>query len=119
MAVGANSDDKPTADCSGLSSDQDLKQGSGKESEYSARVERIGTATAQTRFTNTDDPRDPRSWPAWKRNVQILLVAFHSMVTTFIAAGIIPGYEVLAEDYGVTVQMASYLTSNQVYLINF
>jgi hypothetical protein len=33
---------------------------------------------------------------------------------TFMAAGIIPAYDAFAEEYGVTVQAASYLTSFQV-----
>jgi hypothetical protein len=58
--------------------------------------------------------QDPRNWPRWKKNAQILMVAFHSCVSTFMAAGIIPAYDMLAERYGVTVPDASYLTSFQV-----
>jgi hypothetical protein len=61
-----------------------------------------------------EDPANPRNWPAWKKNAQILMVAFHSMSATFVAAGIIPAYETLAEEYGITVPQASYLTSAQV-----
>lgn len=56
----------------------------------------------------------PINWPAWKRNAQILMVAFHSMDTVFMAAGIIPGYDAMAAAYNVTVPEASYLTSAQV-----
>ena len=42
------------------------------------------------------------------------MVAFHSMAATFMAAGIIPAYDAMAEDYGVTVPEASYFTSVQV-----
>lgn len=59
-------------------------------------------------------PDNPRNWPIWKKNVQILMVAFHSMVATFMAAGIIPAFDSMAEEYGVTVPEASYLTSIQV-----
>lgn len=62
----------------------------------------------------TDDPDDPRNWPKWKKNAQIVMVAFHSMMSTFMAAGIVPGYDIFAEQYGVTVQTTSYLTSVQV-----
>lgn len=58
--------------------------------------------------------QDPKNWPQWKKNAQILMVAFHSCVSTFMAAGIIPAYEIFAEEYGVTVPDASYLTSFQV-----
>lgn len=64
--------------------------------------------------TEMDDPANPRNWPSWKKNAQILMVAFHSMSATFIAAGIIPAYDALAEEYGITVPQASYLTSVQV-----
>jgi hypothetical protein len=43
-----------------------------------------------------------------------LMVAFHSMMGTFMAAGIVPAYEEFAEQYNVTVPAASYLTSFQV-----
>lgn len=36
------------------------------------------------------------------------------MVSTFMAAGIIPAYEKMTEQYRVTVHEASYLTSSQV-----
>lgn len=58
--------------------------------------------------------QDPKNWPQWKKNAQILMVAFHSCVSTFMAAGIIPAYEIFADEYGVTVPDASYLTSFQV-----
>lgn len=61
-------------------------------------------------------PANPQNWPAWKKDAQILMVAFHSMVATFMAAGIIPAYDVMAEAYAVTVPQASYLTSAQVCL---
>lgn len=64
-------------------------------------------------------PDAPINWPAWKRNAQILMVATHSMVSVFMAAGIIPGYEEMAAEYKVSVPQASYLTSVQVcYLGN-
>lgn len=62
----------------------------------------------------TDSPQDPRNWPQWKKDAQILMAAFHSMMCTFMAAGIVPAYHSLAHDYQVTVPVASYLTSVQV-----
>ncbi|KAJ5970094.1 uncharacterized protein N7479_000012 [Penicillium vulpinum] len=49
-------------------------------------------------------------------NAQILLVAFHSMMGTFMAAGIIPAYNAFAEQYNVTVPDAIYLTSSQILI---
>lgn len=66
---------------------------------------------------DVEDPACPRNWPSWKKNAQILMVAFHSMSATFIAAGIIPAYDALAEEYGITVPEASYLTSVQVRIM--
>lgn len=60
------------------------------------------------------DPNAPSNWPKWKKNAQIMMVAFHSMVCTFMAAGIVPAYDTMAETYGITVTEASYLTSIQV-----
>lgn len=58
--------------------------------------------------------QDPRNWPSWKKIAHILMVAFHSMMGTFMAAGIIPAYDTFAEEYGVSVPQASYFTSFQV-----
>lgn len=60
------------------------------------------------------DPEAPSNWPRWKKNAQIAMVAFHSMMSTFMAAGIVPAYEVMAEKYHITVTEATYLTSIQV-----
>ncbi|KAF7586739.1 hypothetical protein BBP40_008382 [Aspergillus hancockii] len=65
----------------------------------------------------SSDPENPRNWPAWKKDAQILMVAFHSMVSTFMAAGIIPAFDAMAEEYNVTVPEASYLTSIQILLL--
>lgn len=62
----------------------------------------------------TNLPQDPRNWPRWKKDAQILMVAFHSMMGTFMAAGIIPAYTAFAEDYKVTIPTASYFTAAQV-----
>ncbi|PYH96646.1 MFS general substrate transporter [Aspergillus ellipticus CBS 707.79] len=70
-----------------------------------------------TDFWADNSPANPRNWPAWKKNSQILMVAFHSMAATFMAAGIIPAYDKMAEDFGVTVTEASYLTSVQILLL--
>ncbi|KAJ5259609.1 hypothetical protein N7478_012590 [Penicillium angulare] len=66
---------------------------------------------------SSESPSNPRNWPLWKKNAQILMVAFHSMMGTFMAAGIIPAYDALAELYGITVPQASYLTSIQILML--
>jgi MFS family permease len=49
--------------------------------------------------------------------VNLILVAFHACMATFTAAGIIPAYANIAEDLGVTMQQASYLTSLQIAIL--
>ena len=62
----------------------------------------------------SSSPRDPLNWPIWKKDVHVLMVAFHAMMTTFTAAGIIPGFHSFAVKYGTSIEQASYLTSAQV-----
>jgi hypothetical protein len=59
-------------------------------------------------------PNDPLNWPSWKKDMNIMMVAFHAMMTTFAAAALVPGYESYAEEYGIAVSQAAYLTSAQV-----
>jgi hypothetical protein len=62
----------------------------------------------------SSSPRDPLNWPTWKKDVHVLMVAFHAMLTTFTAASIIPGFHSFALKYGTSIEQASYLTSAQV-----
>lgn len=81
--------------------------------EDSTHLEDVSITTSDTQA-----PEAPINWPVWKRNAQILMVAIHSMVCVFMAAGIIPGYEAMAEEYNITVPQASYLTSVQVCIFS-
>lgn len=45
-----------------------------------------------------------------------MMIAFHSMMGTFTAAGIIPAFDTFAEMCNVSVPVASYLASAQVLL---
>ena len=67
----------------------------------------------------SSDPADPLNWPAWKKDINLVLVAFHAMMTTFTAAGIIPAFQDIAADLGVGLQRASYLTSIQIVILGF
>ncbi|KAJ9194007.1 hypothetical protein DTO164E3_7595 [Paecilomyces variotii] len=60
---------------------------------------------------------DPYNWPTWKKNINLILVAFHAMMATFTAGSIIPAYEDIAQDFGVSIQRASYLTSLQIAIL--
>ncbi len=72
------------------------------------------TAGSEEPMSSDESPLSPRNWPLWKKNAQIHMIAFHSMMSTFMAAGIIPAFDTFAEDYNVSVTAASYLTSFQV-----
>lgn len=63
------------------------------------------------------DPADPYNWPLWKRIANLVLVAFHAFMGTFIAAGIIAAYEDIAVDLDVSIQKVSYLTSLQIAIL--
>ncbi|KAI4950949.1 hypothetical protein J4E86_007458 [Alternaria arbusti] len=60
---------------------------------------------------------DPYNWPQWKKVMNLLFVAFHAMMCAFPAAAIIPAYENISEDLGVSLQGASYLTSLQIAIL--
>ena len=64
------------------------------------------------------DPKDPQNWPEWKKNVQILMVSFHSLSSTFMTAGIVPATHTFSEQYGVSLSKASYLASAQVCFLS-
>lgn len=49
----------------------------------------------------------------------LICVAFHAMMTTFIAAAIIPVYEDIAKDLHCSIQKASYLTSLQIAILGW
>ncbi|KNG90364.1 MFS multidrug transporter, partial [Aspergillus nomiae NRRL 13137] len=63
------------------------------------------------------DPADPYNWPLWKKVANLSLVAFHACMGTFTAAAIIPAYEEISEDVGVSLQRVSYLTSLQIAIL--
>ncbi|KXT09188.1 hypothetical protein AC579_429 [Pseudocercospora musae] len=72
----------------------------------------------------SQDPADPYNWPSfmtlqWKKMANLVVVGFHAMMTTFIAASIIPAYEDIAEDFGTTITRASYLTSLQIMILGW
>ncbi|KAJ6027626.1 uncharacterized protein N7446_003778 [Penicillium canescens] len=60
---------------------------------------------------------DPYNWPEWKKMMNLILVAFHACMGTFTAAAIIPAYSTIAEELGVGLQNASYLTSLQIAIL--
>lgn len=47
----------------------------------------------------------------------LILVAFHACMGTFTAAAIIPAYSIIAEDLGISITTAAYLTSLQIAIL--
>ncbi|CAO2651573.1 Nn.00g041430.m01.CDS01 [Neocucurbitaria sp. VM-36] len=60
---------------------------------------------------------DPYNWATWKKVLNLIFVAFHACMCAFAASAIIPAYESIAEDLGVSLQRASYLTSLQIAIL--
>lgn len=62
----------------------------------------------------SNDPLDPLNWQEWKKNYEIILIAFHCFVVTFMAAGLAPAYEAMSIQYGRSMTEISYFTSAQI-----
>lgn len=62
--------------------------------------------------------RQAVDWPQWKKNATILMVSFHSMISVFMAAGVVPAVSSMAKSYGVPLADASYLVSIQVSILS-
>ncbi|CAG8122059.1 unnamed protein product [Penicillium olsonii] len=96
----------------------DIKRTGSEDSEHLENVGVVSPVTVSDDMEcENESPQNPRNWPHWKKNAQILMVAFHSMMGTFMAAGIVPAYDAFAEEYNVTVPTATYLTSVQILLL--
>lgn len=78
-------------------------------------LQRHGTLELEPMPTN--DPSDPLNWSEVKKTAHLLLVAFQAMCGSFFAAGIIPSYETLAEEYGHPLPDVSYYTSVQILVL--
>ncbi|KAG2736678.1 hypothetical protein G9P44_000768 [Scheffersomyces stipitis] len=63
------------------------------------------------------DPEDPLNWPNWRKNYEILIIAYQCFMGTYFAAGLTPAYEGMAEEYGIDIPTASYLTSSQIAIM--
>lgn len=62
----------------------------------------------------SSDPAEPLNWPDWKKDLEILLIAFQTFSSTFMAAGLTPAFEYMSEAYDITIPTAAYLTSAQI-----
>jgi MFS family permease len=78
-------------------------------------IRRHGTLDIDPLPTMSD--ADPYNWPTWKKVLNLVFVAFHACMCAFAASAIIPAYEIIAEDLGVSLQRTSYLTSLQIAIL--
>lgn len=75
--------------------------------------------TTESEPLPSEDPNDPLNWPNWQKNYHIALTAFMTFSSTFMAAGIATAFETMAEEYGTSVHLLSYLTSAQICAFGF
>lgn len=78
-------------------------------------INRHGTLDLDPMPSASED--DPYNWPQSKKVVMLLLVAFHSLMSTLIASAIIPAYLDMANEFGNTIQDSTYLTSVQIAVL--
>ncbi|KAL6705131.1 hypothetical protein ACN47E_007236 [Coniothyrium glycines] len=78
-------------------------------------IERHGTADLDP--LPTMGTADPYNWPVWKKVMNLVFVAFHACMCAFAASAIIPAYEDIAKDLGISLQKTSYLTSLQIAIL--
>ncbi|OBT81966.1 hypothetical protein VE02_10016 [Pseudogymnoascus sp. 03VT05] len=78
----------------------------------------VDSVPAQEGWLPLDDsPCNPRNWPEWKKNAQIVLASMHCMVAAFQAAGVIPSYNTLSKVYDCSLPNASYFVSTQILML--
>ncbi|CAG8092180.1 unnamed protein product [Penicillium nalgiovense] len=75
-------------------------------------ISKHGTWKLQPLPSMNDD--DPLNWSQIHKNLQLGMISFHAFMCTFLASGIIPLYEILAEELNQSITSISYLTSVQI-----
>ena len=53
------------------------------------------------------DPEDPLNWPTWRKNYEILIIAFQCFLGNYFSASLTPAYEDMAVQYGVCLLYTS------------
>ncbi|KAI3403423.2 hypothetical protein KGF56_003707 [Candida oxycetoniae] len=109
-SVGTNDIEKTTIshdECNYANSTRSLSP-----EHYDYLMQRHGTVDLDP--LPSSDPNDPLNWPNWQKNYEILSIAFGTFTSTFMASGMQPSYEAMAEKYGVSISDASYFTSVQI-----
>lgn len=82
------------------------------EEHKSYLIAKHGTCELQPLPSMNDD--DPLNWSQIHKNLQLGMISFHAFMCTFLASGIIPLYEILAEELGESLTTITYLTSVQI-----
>ncbi|KAK6201127.1 major facilitator superfamily domain-containing protein [Scheffersomyces amazonensis] len=82
---------------------------------YDYLIKRHGTIVLDP--LPSDDPLQPINWPDKKKNFEILLIAFQTFSSTFMAGGLTPAFEPMAIAYGISTPTAAYLTSAQIAVL--
>ncbi|KAK7202869.1 serine/threonine kinase 16 [Myxozyma melibiosi] len=59
----------------------------------------------------SDSPNDPLNWPQWKKECILLIVGFSAAVVGAYGPMLSPGFVVIAEDFGISVNSMSQTTS--------
>lgn len=78
-------------------------------------IKRHGTLNLDPFPDATDN--DPLNWPLRTKIIQLGMIAFHAFSTTFMAAGLIPSFASLLEEFLTTITACSYLTSSQIIVM--
>ena len=78
-------------------------------------INRYGTLDLEPVPDPSDE--DPLNWPTHKKVINLILVAFHGLMATFISSAIIPAYSEIAKDLGISLETAAYLTSLQIAIL--
>lgn len=60
---------------------------------------------------------DPLNWPTYIKAIQLGMLSFHAFSTTFMAAGLIPSFATLLEEFSTSVSACSYFTSTQILVL--
>ncbi|CAH2353564.1 putative efflux pump Vrtlp [[Candida] railenensis] len=78
-------------------------------------VERHGRFDLDPLPQSSDE--DPLNWSPFIKMAQLVMVAFHAFSTTFMAAGLIPAFAMLAERFNTSITACTYLTSAQIIIL--
>ncbi|EIW84530.1 MFS general substrate transporter [Coniophora puteana RWD-64-598 SS2] len=62
----------------------------------------------------SDSPADPLNWSSWRKGILLAIVSMHAMMVVFSAAILVPAFEDLVTEFGVTLAQVPYVVSIQI-----